>query len=103
MRRVLDASEVLGEIDTTQGECDVCASASASYDEEHGKLVVDLDAFLRTRDIRVKERRPFAEWLPKGERICESAAPDETGDMARDIFHRWARKVRDAIPALKTH
>src|SRR5687768_1736740 len=103
MRRVIDTSEVLGQVDTPQGECEVCAAATASYDEEAGKLLVDLEAFLRTTDLRSKEKRLSAEWLPKPVHLRESAGPEETGEMARDIFHRWARKVRETIPALKTH
>ena len=87
-------------MDTPQGLCEVCAAAGANYDEEIACLSVKLDAFLRTTDLRTKEQRFAAGWLPKPETVRESVGPDETVEMARDIFHRWVRKVRETLPAL---
>ena len=100
MKRVIDTSEVLGVVETSEGAREVCASADASYDEETARLVVNLDAFLRTTDLLSKEKRSSADWLPKPQTVRESVGPDEAVEMARDIFHRWVRKVRDAVPAL---
>ena len=94
---------MLGEVETPDGTYDVCAEAVALYDEEASKLEVELDAFLRTTDIRIKEKRLCPDWMPKHVHVRESAVPEETGDLARDIFQRWVRKVRESIPALKTH
>ena len=102
MRRVIDVSEVLGEIETPDGLCDVCATATANYDEKAGKLIADLDAFLRTTDIRTSERKLSAEWLPKAQNLRESADFEEAAELARDIFHRWVHKVRESVPHLKT-
>jgi hypothetical protein len=101
MRRVIDTSEVIGTVEMPEGECEVCASAFAQYEEAAGHLQVNLDAFLRTTDIRKKERRLTAEWLPRPETITEGVGPDETIDLAKDIFHAWVAKVRAAIPALR--
>ena len=103
MKRVIDTTEVLGQVETADGKYDVCAEAVALYDEEATKLEVDLDAFLRTSDIRAKENKFSPDWLLKHAHVRESAALDETGDLAREIFQRWVRKVRDSIPALRTH
>lgn len=100
MKRVIDTSEVIGRVEMPQGSCEVCASANAGYDEDSSKLVVNLDSFLRTTDIRSKEKRFSADWLPEKETISESVGPDETAEVARDIFHRWTRKVREAVPSL---
>jgi hypothetical protein len=100
MKRVTDTTEVLGTVEMPQGRCEVCASADARYDEEATRLVVKLDAFLRTTDLLTKERRFPAEWLPKPETVRETVGADETVEMAHDIFHRWARKVLLAVPAL---
>ena len=78
----------------------MCASADANYDEEATRLVVKMDAFLRTTDLLTKERRFPAEWLPKPETVRETVGPDETVEMADDTFQRWVRKVRQAVPAL---
>ena len=99
MKRVTDTTEVLGTVETLHGNCEVCASADAKYDEEATRLVVKLDALLRTTDLLTKEKRFPAEWLPKPETVRETVGPDETVDLARDIFHRWVRKVRQAVPA----
>jgi hypothetical protein len=101
MKRVMDASEVLGTVATPEGACEVCASATASYDEDQSRLEVRLEAFLRTTDLRTKERRLSAKWLPGTETLCEPVGPEETIEVARDMFHRWVRKVREASPRLQ--
>ena len=100
MKRVTDTIEVLGTVESPQGSCEVCASADAQYDEDASRLVAKLDAFLRTTDLLTKEKRFRAEWLPKSETVREAVGPDETVEMARDIFHRWVQRVRKAVPAL---
>jgi hypothetical protein len=100
MKRVIDTSEVLGTVDTPEGLCEVCAAADANYDEEASCLIVKLSAHLRTTDLRAKEKSFSADWLPKPEMLRESVGPEETVDLARDIFHRWVQKVREAAPGL---
>ena len=100
MKRVIDTSEVLGVVETPEGAREVCAAANASYDEGTATLVVMLDAYLRSTGLLSKEKRFPADWLPKPETVRETVGPDETTEMARDIFHRWTRKVRQAVPAL---
>ena len=100
MKRVIDTSEVLGTVQTPEGPRELCVSADAHYDDMAGRLVVKLEAFLRNTDLVTKERRFTADWLPKPEKVRESVGPDETVEMAREIFHRWVRKVREAAPAL---
>jgi hypothetical protein len=102
MKRVIDSSEVLGMVNTADGVCEICATADASYDEASGKLIVDLDSWLRKTDIRVKEQHIKTDWLPQPEKISESVGPDEMHELAREIFHRWVRKVREAAPHLHT-
>jgi hypothetical protein len=100
MKRIIDTSEFLGVVDTPEGQREVCAAAEAGYDEEAAKLIVKLDAFLRNADLVSKEKRFSADWLPKPETLTESIGPDESLEVARDIFHRWVRKVRQAAPSL---
>jgi len=103
MKRVLDTTEVLGWVETPHGNCEVCASAEANYDESAGRLVVELRSFFRTTNLRVKERQFSADWAPQRETVTESVGPNETVEVARDIFHRWVRKVRQAAPPLHGH
>ena len=100
MKRVIDTSETLGVVQTPEGPRELCVSADAQYDEEAGRLVVKLEAFLRNTDLVSKEKHFTADWLPGPETVRESVGPDETVEMAREVFHRWVRKVRDAAPAL---
>ena len=100
MKRVIDTSEVLGTVETMEGTCEVCASAEAGFDEAAGRLLVKLEAFLRPAGLLVKERHFRADWLPAKETITESSGREECGEMAREIFHRWVRKVKEAAPPL---
>jgi hypothetical protein len=102
MKRVIDTSEVLGTVEMPEGPCEICVSADAHYDESAARLIVHLDAFLRTTDLRTKERRLSADWLPKMENVTESAGPDDTVALAKDIFHRWVKKVREVAPSLRS-
>ena len=101
MKRVIDTSEVLGTVGTPEGAREVCVSADASYEEEAARLVVKLDAFLRNTDLLSKEKRSSVDWLPKPETLKEGVGADEASDMARDIFRRWTKKVREAAEAQK--
>ncbi len=101
MKQVIDTSEVIGTVETPEGECEVCAAALAQYDEEAGRLRVELDAFLRTTDLRKKEKRLTTGWLPPPQTVTEGVGADETVDLTKEIFHRWVAKVREASPTVK--
>lgn len=100
MKRVLDTSEVVGTVKMPEGLCELCATADAGFDEAAGLLGIELKVFLRPVGLLVKERHFRTGWLPANETVTESCRRDETGEMAREIFHRWVRKVRDAAPQL---
>jgi hypothetical protein len=100
MKRITDTSEVLGTVDMPEGLCELCAYADASLDESLNQLVVKLGAFLRPRGLLVKEHRFSAAWLPKDEVVTESVEREECREVAREIFHRWVHKVREAAPQL---
>jgi len=100
MKRLIDTSEVLGTVETPEGICEVCASANAGFDDTAGRLVLKLEAFLRPTDLLAKERHFRADWLPVNQTVTEPVEREESGELARDIFHRWVRKVREATPQL---
>jgi len=100
MKRIIDTSEVLGTVETPEGVCELCASADAGFDEETGRLVMTLEAFLRPAGLLVKERHFRAAWLPENQTVRESVEREECHELAREIFHRWVRKLRDAAPLL---
>lgn len=100
MKQVIDTSEVLGTVQMEEGPCEVCVSAGATFDEAAGRLAVKLEAFLRPAGLLTKERHFRAPWLPKDEVVTEAVAREECHEVARDIFQRWVRKVREAAPGL---
>ena len=100
MKWIIDTSEVLGTVERPEGSGELCASGDASFDEAEGRLVVKLEAFLRLTDLLAKERHFRADWLPKNETVTETVGREECHEMAREIFHRWVRKVRETAPQL---
>ena len=101
MKRAFDISEALGTVDTADGSCELCASSESGYDETTGRLVANLDAFLRTTSLRAKERQFRPDWLPQPEIVTERVKQQDADEVVRDIFRRWVRKVREAAPALQ--
>ena len=87
-------------VNTPEGQRELCAAAVASFDETAGSLLVKLEAFLRNPDRVTKEQRFPADWLPRPETVREPVGLEETVEVAREIFQRWARKVSAAAPAL---
>lgn len=100
MKHVIETSEVLGTVDVPEGNSELCASAAAGFDETSGRLVVQLEAFLRPAGFLVKERHFRADWLPSNETVTEHVAREECHEVAREIFHRWVRRVRESAPPL---
>ena len=100
MKRIIESSEALGEVDTSEGRRELCVTGAASYDEAAGQLSVKLDAFLRNTDLVGPEKHFAADWLPRAETARERVGPGETSALAREIFRRWVRKVREAAPPL---
>jgi hypothetical protein len=100
MKRIIDTSEAVGTVEAAEGTHELCAAADASYDEGAGRLLVELKAFLRPTGLRAKERHFRADWLPANEVLSETVSLDECREVAREIFHRWVRKVRKAAPQL---
>ena len=100
MKRVIDTSEVLGTVGQPEGPCELCASADAGFDDDSGLLEVRLESYLRPSGFLAKERHFRTDWLPVNETVRESCRREESGEMARDIFHRWVRKVRESAPLL---
>ena len=100
MKHIINTSEISGAVDMPEGVCEVCVSADANFDETARLLVVRLESFLRPSGLLVKERHFRKDWLPIDETVTERVGLDESGEVARDIFQRWARKVREAAPQL---
>ena len=76
------------------------AVRAAGFDEETGRLLLQLETFLRPTELFAKERHFRADWLPANETVTEFVTREECHEMAREIFHRWVAKVRKASPKL---
>ena len=101
MRKVLSTSEIVRDLDREVEPKELCATAEADYDDGKSTLVIVLDAFVRQVHHASPDVSTRPEWLPKSETLREGVAPDEATDLARDIFHRWTKKVRESVGATK--
>ena len=101
MRKVLSTSEIVQDLDLEVEPKELCAAAEANYDDRTSTLVIKLDAFVR----QVRHAGPDVcsrpDWLPNSETLREGVGPDEASDMARDIFRRWTKKVRESAETVK--
>ena len=80
-----------------------CQRSAAQYHDDSRVLIIRLGSFLRPIDLRGPERHLPAPWLPKPDTLYEPVDFAEAVDLARDIFQRWARRVREAAPLLHSH
>jgi hypothetical protein len=96
--RIIDISEIVGTFGRNGSTAEVCATATGAFDDDAGALKITLDSFVRPVDVRVRETHETAPWLPRAQVVTEHVAREEAGLVAREVFHRWAAKVRGAIP-----
>lgn len=99
MNEIFNTREILGTLELPEGECELTARATAEYAEGSGSLVVRLDAAVRRREAH-GGHEVAVKWLPKSETVTEFSSIEEAGEIARDIFRRWVRKVRASAPSL---
>jgi hypothetical protein len=98
MKTVAMLSEPVASKELKDGVYEVWVTAEAQYDDARSELQVDLDSFVRPTDIRLKDVRIDAEWLPKKGRVAEHVSSEEAHDQTKEIFESWVRKVRRHIP-----
>jgi hypothetical protein len=95
MESVISISEVVDKQQSPNGELEICATLESTYDKAAQRLVARLGCHVQQApDAR---HIPMA-WLPAGETVREQVDRDEASDLARDIFHRWAERVRHCVP-----
>ena len=98
MRRIISISEVIEEVESKGCRYEVCAAAEADYDETTSELMVRLDSFLRPSALKTGTKQLSPEWLPRKETVKESVAEEEASEVAKEIFHRWVKKVHQRNP-----
>ncbi len=79
---------------------DLCVTAETDYDESKLKLVINLDRFLRLKDISVAETCCETTWLPKKSRVEYLVHRDEIAPTLDEVFGFWTEKVRASIPKI---
>lgn len=100
MKNVISISEVVGSREESGSTTEIVATADAVFDEGKSELVTRVGSFLRPVDLCHKEHHFTADWLPRSETIREGVSLDEAVPLAKEIFHRWVLKVRQAAPSL---
>ena len=93
----MSIDEILGTIE--DGSLQVCATATADYDDAAGKVSVALDAFTRRATTANDGAHIPQPWLPRGERVTEHLPREEADDFVKDVFHSWVNRVRASVPA----
>lgn len=89
--------QILDEIPTPAGLCEVVATVEGAYEENRGRMHLELDAFLRPVDLTHPERHLHAEWLPPADAVDERVPEEEAVSAARELFQSWSRRVRHAL------
>lgn len=101
MSSILNTTEIIGTVEFPQGEFEVCAAADATYNQRAKTLAIRLSATLKHCACAENAAPVTADWLPKGETVTEHVAIEEASEVARDVFKRWVRKLREAAPSLR--
>jgi hypothetical protein len=100
MKRIFSTSLIVGPCRSESQDLEACATGEALYDEEQSQLILELDSFLRPADFRFKEEHLPADFLPVRQTFKESVSQDEAPELARDIFQRWVRTVRQSVASM---
>ena len=99
MKKVLSVTEVVACARSWLGPWELRASAEAQYDETRNLLVVQLESCARPADAKCTCGLTV-NWLP-GRRVRRESVPlTRALPAAEDIFRRWVRQVRLAVPSL---
>ena len=98
MKQIFSSNQIVGAFAKGQKEFEVCAIAEANFDEERSELVLHLDSFIQAINITSKEVQLQSDWLPKKQIVKEQVSSNEAPELARDIFHHWAKTLRQSIP-----
>jgi len=102
MKRIISISEVVESARSWQGQWELRATAEADYHETKSELVVQLDSFVRTADVKLPSGLPQG-WLPKKQTLVERMPWEDALPAAKEIFQRWVRKVRQSLPSTVNH
>ena len=100
MKRIISMSRIVESREVTKGTREVIASAEAEFDEGKSELVIDLDSKVQVTDAHGHDTLVTQDWLPARETVREHLSLSDAPDASKEIFERWAHKVRESIPSL---
>ena len=95
---LIDATQVLGNVEIDGTIHEVCAEALACHDPRTTQLTVNLCAFLRSEQQDHLGEQSTPAWLPEPQTVIEHVEASEAHEMASDVFASWKRKVAAVIP-----
>lgn len=98
MRPYIDTSQILESREIGDHTCEVVATAKGEYDAATGELRLELDSFLRRVNTRGRDDESRPRWLPKPDRMTDHVPPGDASEEVKEVFHKWAAKVRRSIP-----
>ena len=96
MRKIHSISEIVQDLGLEAEPKELCAAAEADYDERKSMLVIKLDAFVRQVHHAGPDVCSRPDWLPKGGTLREGVSSSEASELAREIFQRSTKKVRES-------
>ena len=94
MKSDIFISEVVDTREVGKDIIEVCANVDGRYDRASSTLEIKQDAYLQ--NPAGEQFRPS--WFPQGETIREHLPHEEIQELGRSIFHRWVKRVREAVP-----
>lgn len=103
MKRVISITEVVHSAEDWRGAWELCASAEAGYDEVESVLLVELACQVRPVESKPAADIAAPDWLPRPQTVREKIPVHEAAEVAKDIFQRWVRRVRQSIPSPARH
>lgn len=100
MKRIISMSRIVESREVTKGTREVIASAEAGFDERKSELVIELDSKVQVTDAHGHDTLVTEDWLPARDTVREHLPLSDALDASKEIFERWAHKVRGSIPSL---
>lgn len=97
MSRPYFASEIVETLHVGDREQEVVATIEGRHDAGEGRLHARVDAVLREVNPRGADAESRPDWLPRSQEMTEGVESSEANALARDLFHQWVGKVREAV------
>lgn len=98
MKKQICIHEIIASRETGGGPYEIHAAMDSLYDEAKQQLIVELDSFLLSAEIKGHPQPLRPAWLPRRDTLREAVELADAVDEAKEIFSNWVGKVRRAVP-----